>query len=434
MDICLYLSLKEIEQRVNQSFGDILFQGKNPDGGGSIAQVTVRKLTPILIEAVDQSLYSTTSVHVDLNIKMQEAGFIDLLQDISGFQRLSFELRVSIQTQLHVSPEGHLIPESEARFKWERKPRLGISILKVSVSGMIQPMLERQLADVAREVDQYIVQEIQMEKQIQQAWEVSQVRVCIDSQFPLWFRLKAHEGVITIKDWLYEKDRLGVVFEVPLQPEAWVGEIPEADSNIMLPAIASNLNLPADPAILLPSHISYTALSRHIGEKTYRSPDGLNWLYIEGLKFSGKGNQIHCQLNFKGKFSWKKLRKKAQGGCYLQAQLTVDSAKHLVRVQKLSYKLRKSSLLNRLLNRLLHKKICIYIEKAINQTLQNEWKHIQTQVADGVKDYPLHPNVQLRGKLASFIPLQIKAQENGISLDIRIKWKANIWLKDLDQV
>ncbi|MEL7530204.1 MAG: DUF4403 family protein [Bacteroidota bacterium] len=109
-------------------------------------------------------------------------GVLNLLDKIS---QIRFAIRLRLQTQLQVSPNGKLQASTEAKFFWEKKPMAGL----VSLASVMGGLIESKLPDICFAIDMAIPQAVPLPDYEQEIWQSLHRWEQIENDPPLWFRV-----------------------------------------------------------------------------------------------------------------------------------------------------------------------------------------------------------------------------------------------------
>ena len=357
MNISIRLPLAVLESRVNELVAAQLGEAGKDENEKGVSFVDVKQLSPVKLKSEDKYLVSTLDVAVEARVRRGEPGLLDMLREVSGFENLSFEIAVSMYTQIEIGDDWEIKSSSFADYEWLRKPKLGFSVLKVNIAGIIQPFLENELEAVAADIDGLIGKEIDLKGIVQTAWEEMQHIQKIEESFPVWLTLEPEKAVVSLCMLQWKQKAMETQIMVPLEVKAQLTRQPNKPEILKeIPQNVDENQIASRSAFVLKTYTSYEALDHYLTGHLIHDQRGKVSFTLEDTQLSAEDTLLHGRFTFDGKIKHLFGQKKVKGLCLLGGALKIDESSLMVYWQIESCDFEKLGWIDRLMSRLYRKK------------------------------------------------------------------------------
>ena len=298
MNLSLHLPYSVIARHIREQIGDMLFSGEVKDWTGSKSHVEVRREGELRLSAHQGLLCCDIPVHVWLDIRRDDPGLMNLLKGLSGIRQMEFKLLVRITVSIGWANGWALQISASPSFTWLTKPIIG-SLLKMEVSSWIEPIMEKKLLEVAKEVEATIAREVDLPTIVKHVWPEIQRPQLFNKDWPMWLCLTLPADVLHRSEIACGKEGISLTLSGDVSAHLDPGPEPKAGS-ASVPIPVSNLAIPTHQAI---TSIHWTAelplslVSSHI---SYAN----GWVSLKEIQLSQAGEQLQAEARVRLGSKW----------------------------------------------------------------------------------------------------------------------------------
>lgn len=288
----------------------------------------VSRSGPVKVSAHEQWL----DVLVPLKFKARFKGDDATDPDASSKGAANIRLRM----QLAVTPQWQPQLNIEPSFKWTRKPKLKVGVLKLDASDMLGDALKKRLHKLADELEKDLQSSTKLHTAAAERWyELHQVRQLGDGDTPAWLSVDPQAAYLSPMQ--LEADALHLVFALQAKLTTLVGGVqppPEAEP---LP----DLNIAAPPndgfRLQLPVLLNYAGMTQVLEQRYLGKTLALSQGEIEFLSFKlySSDNKLVLGAKIKTHTSGRLLN--SQGWLYLQGQPIYDPTLQQLQIRDFAF-------------------------------------------------------------------------------------------------
>ena len=418
MNIRIRLPLNVLETRVNEIVTAQLSEVGQQNEKGGVSFIDVKQLSSVKLKNENGHLVSTMDVEVEALVSRGEPGLLDMLREVSGFEKLSFELSVSMHTHIEIGEDWAISSTSHASYEWLRKPKLGFSVLKVNIGGIIQPFLESELEEVAIDIDTKIGEEVDLPGIVKLAWEEMQQVQKIEESFPVWLSLIPEHPSVSMRPPQWQPKAIVTHISVPLEVKALLKVQNEAHEPISyIPQMVHVGQIPQRSAFILKSLIDYKTLGTFLTQSDIHEASGRISLRLKEAHLSGEAAMLRGRFLFEGSLRYMLGRKKIRGVCLLNGPLEIEESSQLVNWEIESCAFEQLGWIDGVMSRIYRKKIKRELQAGIRSALAYQLKDVRERISTEMACVRLNTFVEFKSKLYRFIPQRISLTERGIEID-----------------
>lgn len=158
-------------------------------------------------------LITELSLKIETRVLPSLFGGLGVLNLLDKISQIRFAIRLRLQTQLQLSPNGKLQASTEAKYYWEQKPMAGL----VSIASVMGGLIDSKLPDICFAIDMAIPQAVPLPQYEQEIWQSLHQWEQIENDPPLWFRV-APEQRETDRQLILKDNHLQALVVLQAQP------------------------------------------------------------------------------------------------------------------------------------------------------------------------------------------------------------------------
>lgn len=408
MNLLVQIPVQEIEKKLNSQLGEVLHESGFGPSDEAAMQVRVRRRSPLKVSTADNSLLISAPVHVWTH-QGKSSDMRDFWKDIPmvDIEEIDFDLTAHFRINLSLSPNWELKGQVQSKFDWDRKPRIGIGLIKFSVTRVVGPILEKELVQVANRIQRFIEQELSLPTYIQAAWEALEAVHQVEDTLPLHLALCPEPESLTASPLVCHQNMIQLIIGLPIHPVIQLGPPLASPAIRPLPSFQSHPELPILTEFRASGILPYKALSRLYAGESFSLRKGKTQLILEQIQFDPQGAELHLDLHFQGQSKWLLGTRKHRGILHVSGMPQANSPTQQIVFQHLTHKWSGWDSLVRLLFRAYRKNIASQLQVYIDQLLANSLASAEAALRESLTDNFLTEQVQLRGKLELFTPVEV---------------------------
>ncbi|MEZ4827297.1 MAG: DUF4403 family protein [Bacteroidia bacterium] len=292
------LPLHALEELVNRTFEQVIYEGTMGPQNGGIGRITVTKKESFRISAENNFIITRVPVHIKVSLRNGNPGIFDIIRDFSNLEKTHFDIAVTLRTRLRILPGWKLETRSEISYYWEKKPVAGpLNILQIS--ELVRPHLEEQLATVAQNIDNYIGEEVKLGEIIAEAWHEITRPAKLALPFPAEAKLVLPDKEVPLFQPKFRPGKLVFQilprFSINIAKQLHAGTDPEPPGLRIV-----SEDFPEEPASVFEAKIAWEIFD-HWTDRL-EIPVGRNRrLVLSNTQFQGTGNKLEAIAGFEVK-------------------------------------------------------------------------------------------------------------------------------------
>ncbi len=422
MNLLVQIPVQEIEKKLNSQLGEVLHESGFSPSDEAAMQVRVRRRSPLKVSTADNSLLISAPVHVWTH-QGKSSDMRDFWKDIPtvDIEEIDFELTAHFRIQLSLSSDWELKGQVQSKFDWDRKPRIGIGLIKFSVTRVVGPILEKELEQVAKRIQRFIEQDLGLPTYIQAAWEALEATHQVEETLPLHLALCPEPASVTASPLVCHQNMIQLIIGLPIHPVVQLGPLVAPLPIRPVPSFQPHPELPLLTESRVSSILPYKALSRLYAGESFSFRNGKTQLILEQIQFDPQGAELHLDLHLRGQSKWLLGTRKHSGILHISGIPQTSLPTQQIVFQKLVHKWSGWDSLVRLLFRAYRKNIASQLQLYIDQLLANSVASAEAALHESLTDNFLTEQVQLRGKLELFTPTEVMLHADHIQVTALVK-------------
>lgn len=417
MNLLVQIPVQEIEKKLNSQLGEVLHESGFGPSDEAVMQVRVRRRSPLKVSTADNSLLISAPVHVWTH-QGKSSDMRDFWKDIPmvDIEEIDFELTAHFRINLSLSSNWELKGQVQSEFDWDRKPRIGIGLIKFNVTRVVGPILEKELEQVAKRIQRFIEQELALPTYIQAAWEALEAIHQVEETLPLHLALCPEPASLTASPLVCHQNMIQLIVGLPIHPVVQLGPSLAPPAIRPLPSFRPHPELPLLTESRASGILPYKALSSLYAGESFSFRNGKTQLILEQIQFDPQGAELHLDLHFQGQSKWLLGTRKHRGILHISGIPQASLSTQQIVFQNLTHKWSGWDSLVRLLFRAYRKNITSQLQLYVDQLLANSVASAEVALRESLTGNPLTEQVQLRGKLELFTPTEVMLHPDHIQI------------------
>ena len=441
MNLSVILTFQAIENLLNQTFGEVLHEGNTHNPGGIITYVRVFKTDRIKIYRQGDQVVSLIPVKVRVSMRKTDPFLLSLIKDLSNVEKTSFDILVEFRTSLSLEEKGKLISSTTGHFSWVNKPKVGIGLVRIKISEVVKPALEKELLALTKEIDANITETVNLPSyaglaldELKKIQEIQTTRPKIDHLSDWFIPQPLPSPILAGKIKIQEK---GIILPTGFEmgPVVFLGtdkpkfEPPDFD----LPPIELREDINDSFSIPIETRISYSVLANELSNQNFELPSGKEKIKIEAAQFSPENDFIKVNTLFQLTINRNWLRLSVRGEAEMKSQIEADQEGQQVSLKEFQLTLKDlrpwwARLIYSLNRSSFQKEISQSIESAIDKQIEN----VKEEVSELLHSYPLEHGLHLQGTLDQLSPKQFQIRQDFLGVKLQAEGKMELMITELE--
>jgi hypothetical protein len=415
VSIPVRLKAAEIERALNNKLNGVIYDDGNLDDDGLMMKASKSQNITIRLEG----LQMTYRVPLKLWV----------FKKIIGSRGIESEgeIALTFKTNLHIKPDWSVEPRTElASYDWLKNMVVKTGLGNIDVKYIANIIIDRSKSTLANAIDQQLKNQLQIRKNLDDAWSIMQQPVSVNSSYGNWWvKLTPQKVSMT------PLRSTGQAIESIITAESFVEVIagsqqPTFRPNTMLPPFQLNNGvLSNDFMVNLTTDISIKEAEQmaksFVNGQTF-NPGGKT-IKVVDIQMFGQNDKIVVNTKFTGDYT---------GSLYLIGRPVFNSQKNTIEMEDLDYDLETKSFLMRSASWLFDRAILKKIKESCVFPLDENVKYFKTMMNDQLKNYKFNNNVNLNGSVDDIKVERIFLTQGNIKAYISSKGKLLLDVNGLD--
>lgn len=406
INIPVTYSLYSVEQKINRAVKGTLYEDNNLQDDN--LAIKVWKDDRINLEVTNNLIY------IQVPIKVRAKAGFNLSKygiNVSHYEDTEFSLVINYVTKVQVDKNWQVNTHTNGNgFDWITEPELKLGPVKIPVTSLVDDIIDKQQAKIAREMDQQVRQNISIKEYIDQAWDIVTKPRKVSENVGAWLKIEPHEVYLSPLN--EEGGLLKITLGIKGSIETVIGNKPDM-SHIELPELSTRKMANDSFKIKFIGSVSHAKankmLQQYLKGKTYEFRDGKKAITIDKIGLYGHGGEVVVKSKVTGDVN---------GNVYLKGLPYIDNQHHEIRVKHLDFDIdTKNKLLNTatwLAKGALSKKI----DRAFRLPFKQELDSVKTEIRKYISKYPVNNYLLLDGNLESLKPERIMILPDYFAIEI----------------
>ncbi len=418
LNIPIEISLGDVERKINDQLGSVLFEDNSlDDNGGDNLMLKVNKRLPIGIDAKGGNLFN---IRVPVNIwakagwKVEKFGL-----SVAKYEDTQFDIDLNFLTRLSIDPNWKISTSTTPNgYKWISEPKVKIGFFEIPITGIIEKIMDRELPNVVQTVDRE-VGKINLKPQVETAWKAVQEPFLLNEGYQAWLKVTPQALMMTP---LGNKGRnVRVSVGMTAITETFVGSKPTQAVMAAVPPLKIVDKMEEKFEVGMITEVSYPQIRKMALEqtqnKTYEFKEGKYKITVNDIDVYGQGENMVVAATLSGALN---------GKVYLKGKPYYDAATTSIRIKDMDYDLDTRNKLAKTADWLAHGKFLKMMEPYFAFSVAPQLEEGKKQIQENLAGNKFNKNIQLAGKLNELVPGAMYVTPAGIQAVITARGKLDV--------
>lgn len=423
INIPISLNIKDLENAINKQFQGILYNDdsfENNDNDNLLLKVT--KIDAFQLSASGDKIKIVAPLEVYVKGRLKKDFFSLFDQDfgVDKSKDATFRLNVIVNTKITVNQDWDIITKSEAGFQWRERPYLDLGPIKIPIGSLIESVVNNQISDINKKLDQEITKNIKIKPIATQLWNQLQTPIVVSESYQTY--LKIVPEFISMSTVTSDGKKLDVNLGFRSDISLLSGSKPEAVELKPLPKLQQQTRADSTFNLYFAATMSYAyatelAKKEFVG-KTLKFDNETQIITINDLSFFNNGNKLGMMINMNGSFKNGFFKKKFKGTIYALGTPVYNDSTQILSIKDFDFDIKTKDALVGTAEWLLKGSFKKSIAAKLKYSMKNEIEMAQKTADDALKNAKI-PNIKLSGKVEKITPYGISLSDNGVQVIIQ---------------
>jgi hypothetical protein len=423
INIPISLTIKDLENAINKQFNGVLYNDdsyENNDNDNLI--VRVKKIEAFQLSASADKIKIIAPLEVYVNGRLKKDFFSLFDQDfgIDKSKEATFKLNVSINTKISVNQDWDIITKSETGFQWREQPYLELGPIKIPIGSIIETIVNNQISDINKKLDQEITKNIKIKPMATQLWNQLQAPIVVSERYQTY--LKIVPEFISLSTINSDGKKLDVNLGFRSDIALVAGTKPEPVELKPLPKLQQQTRADSTFNLYFAATMNYTyatqlAKEQFVG-KTLKFDNDQQEVTINDLSFFNNGNKLGMMINMNGFYRNGFFKKKFKGTVYALGTPVYNDSTQILSIKDFDFDVKSKDALIGTAEWLLKGSFRKTIQANLKYSMKDEIEKAIRTADDALKNAKI-PNIKLNGKVEKIAPYGINLSEQGIEVIIQ---------------
>ncbi|WP_112113242.1 DUF4403 family protein [Flavobacterium aciduliphilum] len=412
----LEVSLNEIENQVNKSLHDLVYEDANLEDDKT--QMKIWKTSSIKLAAKDGKIESVLPLKIWIKIKYgtEFLGLNDTKElDLNGI--------ITVQSDIKLS-NWKLTTNSVIKdFNWSESPTLLVAGKKMPVTYLINPALSLFKTKIAKKIDDAIEKTCDFKPYVLTVLQTLSNPFQTSAQYETWFKLNPLE--ITVTDAVLQKNTIKMDLGLKCTMQTIVGETPKNNFNKDNFLFKSVAKVPEKTTVSVAAVSTFESASRII-TKNFQGKEfssGSRKIVIQNVTLWSKDSKIIIALDLTGSIN---------GTIYLSGIPNYNTVTKEIYFDQMDYVLNTKGLLTKTANWLLQGVILKKMEESCRYSIKENLEEGRKNLLPFLNNYSPMKGVFVNGSLDDFEFEKVEITSNALVAFIKTTGKMNVKIDGMD--
>lgn len=353
-----------------------------------------------------------------------------ILPGLSLPSLLTFDLAVEFHTRLHVAEDWQLHAQSKVAYTWTRNPSTGLGLIPLPVKDIVKPILERELAKIGKQVDEWVPQLTELPRRIRDAWQELQQPISVEE--PLVLRLSPRKEPIPIGDLRIEGQSMRIDVQLPLRGRVGLMET-VADVPFVPLGQAIPLEEQGESKLALRIHLPWSVLERDLSGHEVTDQRGRHILRLSlgTLRVRGSGNSFTVETRFRIKGLPLLKKRTLSGLVHLYWQWVLSPETETVDIRYLWVTLKEMPPWAQSIWPILRPLFRRIMTRIVKQAINDQIRQTRDEIEAMVEDFLLPTGGRLQGNIRRLEILDLQSDDEGLNVNARLSGEARVVVTEI---
>jgi hypothetical protein len=399
INIPIEIPLIEMENQINREINGLIYEDSSfTDNDNDRLMYKIWKKDNINITFKDQYFFFTIPLKIWVKTGFQAETFgIDLSQ----FKEINMELDVKLKSLLNFSDKWKVTPTTTpAGHTWVKKPVVKVAFFEVSLTPILDQILQNELGNITKEIDKEIQNRVQIKPYIDEAWTLIQQPFELSRQYNTWLKISPTQ--ISMTPLRVRDNQIFTNIGIKGYLDTYFGRKPDSVINNKLPPLQTLKNAQDRFEIALTGEISHEYAKKliednFVGQK-YSFKNGKYNIIVKAIDLYGSNGKLVVKMNIDGS---------AEGEIYLSGVPVFDHNTSTLHIQNLEYDVKTKNALLRAADWMNHNNFVETIQKNFRLPLGKEIEETKRLIRQNLNNNRVTENIILNGNIENLKPGEV---------------------------
>lgn len=380
--------------------------------GSAKLDLDLRRIRPIFLRTRDGKLIT--------HIPIKAEGVVHKL----GLSR-PFETTFTVYavTELQLDSTWATDAQTYGGFIWQDTPSITLLGISISLKGVAENAIDRQLKRLAPRIDGIIEERVNLRRRIEPLWDELGEPIALRATPPVWLQVRPIEAFFSSA--VSQGDTIVYGLRVHAFAETFVGEAPDLPPIGAMPSLRLLPDsLAADTAAVfqvnLPITLSYddadALLAAALAERQLGGQSGLA-LTVDGLHFYPSHPFLVARIDFGADAGLVG----GQGRVFFKGTPVYDPATQTVRIDSFAYDMASDDALLTAADFVLRDTLLAEMRSRLILPLADRLDSLHAQLERALTDRPIGRHILLDGTITELTPGALYLTADGFNVDVRAR-------------
>jgi hypothetical protein len=409
----LTFRLSELQKKINKELDPVLVGKKSNGGSGGLLPVRVERSGPVQIQYVNQQIRFSAPLQLWL-------GKLFGREDEST-QKPFCELQVNFQSPLSVTSDWRLASHVKfLDYKWVVEPQIRLLGQEISLTRIVQNLLERYQSDIEQTIDAAIHEDLRLDKTVLPVWQDIQNPLLISKEYGLWLVPKPLS--IAASDISGNQETITTHLRIALRTETQLSTTTPTVTKVSLPPLQKREQVTQLADLRVMSSIPYTGINQVLAT-ILKEPKKMAMGLVKINKATVYGNQRDLVVKTE-------VSGLVDGVLYLRGRPTFDTLTKTLIVKNLDFDTSTGNELTKFSESIIHRGLQRLLSDWLAIPLGDEIAKLPAKISEAYEKGP-GKTTDLRINDFRFVPQQIAIRPDGIQTLIRVQSRVALQIQQL---
>ncbi|MCI4667875.1 MAG: DUF4403 family protein [Bacteroidia bacterium] len=432
MLIPIVLPLQLLEKAIQDRFNDVSEWMDGEESAPAFTEIDVEIEDKIKLSAHNGRLISRIPILVRAKLKRNSR----FLPNIPSLENISMSLMVFLDTSLLLNKDWKLQASSASSYEWREEPAWGGGLLKLPVKSFIEPVIEKELAGVAKQIDQLIEKEVDLTDLLWESWHVLKNQIQIDTDWgrPLYVELNLPDREVNASPIKVEDKEIRLLMELAFAQDRVVasGLRVEETKPKTLPSYTSRIMVQSDEAVQLDVLFSKDDLEFILDQMTFPL-DVHSFLEIKDSSIQLSKSEVSgLDVALKTSLSGRSRPFRIKGMVLVKGKIEWIPEEQQFVVEDFAYQLLSGNLPLRLVNLFRRNSLSKELQQSVREELNRQWDIAKMAIRDALIKFRVNEYALLETEGLVVRMNAVNEKDGGIELGLVLSGKPKLSVTKLD--
>lgn len=432
LNLPISLEISDLEESINSQFKGVIYNDNSFENNNDDNLILrVSKIGDFKLSAKGDKINIVAPLEVYVKGRLKKDFFSMFDQDfgIDKSQEATFKLDVQVATKINLNQDWDIITKSEAGFQWRERPYLELGPIKIPIGSIIETVVNNQIADINKKLDNEITKSIKLKPMAQQFWNQLQSPIVVSERYQTY--LKIIPEFISMSSIKSDGKKIDVNLGFRSDISVITGYKPEPVELRPLPKLQQQTRVDSTFNLYFNANVSYAYATEYAKKeyagKTLSFENGMQLITVNDINFFNNGDKIGMMLDINAVLKNGIFKKKFKGIIYALGSPFFNDSTQTMSIRNFEFDIKSKDALVNTAEWILKSNVQHKIEEKLNFPLKDQLESAQKTANEALNNAKI-PGMKLKGKVENIKPQGITLTESFIQVIIQSTGKLNVLL------